>query len=123
MTMIDTITRIYLDLPPKILRPDKDNGYSPGAPHYRARLGGPDGEIIAEHTPTPFFDAARKLLARGITGTLEMWDTERPYARLRGDIAEMAKLTVIETDMVGPYIARHRPFPARGIGSRLADQG
>lgn len=117
------VTRIYLDLPPKILRPRKDNGYSPGAPHYRARLGGLDGEIIVQHTPTPFFDAARVLLSKRVTGTLEMWDGERSYPRMRGDIAKMAKLTVIETDTVGPTIARHVPFPAHGIGSKTADQG
>src|SRR5262245_59192075 len=110
------VTRIYIDLPPKIVRPRKRDDYkTPEAPHYCGRLGSPDGEILVNHTPTPVLDAARALAARGITGILEMWDSERPYARLRGDIQEMAGLTVIETDKVGPYFAKYVPFPGRGM--------
>jgi hypothetical protein len=106
------VTRIYLDLPPKLVRPQKRNGYKTGeAPHYVARLHGPAGEIIVKDTPIPFLDAARILLQRGVTGILELWDSERPYPRMRGDIAEMAKLTVVENDKTGPLFGKYQPFP------------
>src|SRR5690242_10863323 len=77
-------TRIYLELP---LR------YSSRGPRYSARLGRPDGELIVIDTLTPFFDSARALRPRGLTGRLEMWDSERPYPRMSGDIEALAKLT------------------------------
>jgi hypothetical protein len=104
--------RIYLDLPPRIVPPRKRGGYKTGeAPLYRARLGHKDGEIIVEGSSTPFLDAARILTARGETGSLEMWDSERTYPRMKGDIAEMAKLTVVENDKGGPILGKYKPFP------------
>jgi hypothetical protein len=94
---------------------------APHAPRYSARLHSPDGEVIVESSPTPFFAAARLLRARGMIGQIELWDTQRPFPRTRGDIAAMAGLTVIETDEAGPYIARHMPFPAERRNSRTGD--
>ena len=110
------ITRIYIDLPPKLVRPQKRDGYKTGeAPQYTARLHSPDGEIIVDGSSTPFFATARKLQQRGVTGILEMWDSVLPFARLRQDIDEAARLTVIETDKIGPHLAKYQPFPGRGL--------
>jgi hypothetical protein len=57
-----------------------------------------DGPRLLNSTKLPFLDGARALLNLGHTGALEMWDYERPYPRMRGDIEKAAKLTVREDD-------------------------
>lgn len=89
-------------------------------PCYRARLNSPTGELIVESSTQPFLDAARVLLARGMTGSVEMWDSVLPYARLRGDIAALARLTVTEGDRP-PTFSRWKPFAERRERSKTAE--
>lgn len=67
--------------------------YGSRGPMYRVEL---DGEILIEGTHIPFYDGARALAAKGLTGDFEMCDHVRPYARMRGAIEQAAKLTVSE---------------------------
>jgi hypothetical protein len=84
-------------------------------PCYRAHLASSAGEILVESSTQPFLDAARVLLARGYTGTAELWDSERPYARMRGKIEQLAMLNVTEGNRP-PRFNRWRPFAGvRGV--------
>ena len=89
-------------------------------PCYRARLNSPAGELIIESSTQPFLDAARVLRARGMTGSAEMWDSVLPYARMRGDIASLAKLTVKEGDGP-PRFRRWQPFAADRVWPKTAE--
>jgi hypothetical protein len=89
-------------------------------PCYRARLGSPTGEIIIESSTQPFFHAARVLVARGIIGGTEVWDNVLPYARMRGDITALAKLTVEEGDGP-PRYRRRQPFASGRVGSKTSE--
>ena len=76
-----------------------------------------DGERIVKRSTQPFFDGCRVLDRRGLTGPAEMWG-KQDFARMRGDIQEMAKLTVEERDRGGLRVGRWKPFPV--ASSRLA---
>lgn len=91
-------------------------------PCYCAWLGSQTGEPIIESSTQPFLDAARVLLARGITGPAELWDSVLPYARMRGDIAALAELTVTEGDDP-PRFSRWKPFAPRRVWSKTAESG
>jgi hypothetical protein len=69
-----------------------------GPGRFNARLGSPDGEVLVTSSREPALAAARVLIGRGFdpAATLEMWDRERPYPRLRGVLDVMAGQTVIE---------------------------
>ncbi|QIG48807.1 hypothetical protein G5V57_14365 [Nordella sp. HKS 07] len=71
-------------------------GFGARGPRYQVRMNKPDGMIIVESTREPLFAAARVLLARGITGKLELWDFTRSFCRMQGDIERLARLTVAE---------------------------
>ena len=88
-------TKIYI----KVLK-------TPG--HYEARLGSPVGEVLCPSTRTPLLDGCRVLASHGLTGPVELWDSERPYPRMRADIAKAAKLTVKEGSGRLEY-ARYEP--------------
>jgi len=55
-----------------------------------------NGAELLSGTAVPFFDGARALAAKGLTGAFEMWDHERPYPRMMGVIEKAAQLTVRE---------------------------
>jgi hypothetical protein len=103
-------THVYIDLPPRI---------GSKGPRYTARLGSPDGEIIA-NSLTPLLTSSRVLFVRGIVGRVELWDSERPYARASGEIEKLMALTVRETRTRGPEFERLIPIgvptPASEIG-------
>lgn len=67
-----------------------------------------DGEVLVASTPVPFFDGARALAEKGLTGNFEMWDRERPYPRMKGLIEVAAKLTVNEGEK-RPTIVKWTP--------------
>ena len=55
-----------------------------------------DGEVIVENSITPEFDACRVLLARGLTGKLDIFDAVTKKLCMTVDIEKGAKLTVVE---------------------------
>ncbi len=106
-------TRIYIGKP----------RISKRGPLYCARLGSPEGPVLVRSTLEPLLAGARALLARGITGQAELWDDETPYARISGDIEELAKLTVREDETTSPTFVRWRAFPAARQRSRKPESG
>lgn len=93
------IHRVWLLLPPRA---------SSRGPRYDVLLD--TSECLVSGSLTPLLDGARALLARGITGHLELWDASCPYPRMWGDVETLARLTVEESKTVGPRFAGWRPF-------------
>jgi hypothetical protein len=75
-------------------------------PVYNARLHTPHGEIIVSSIE-PLFAACRELVKRGITGHVRKFRDGELCAE--GGIERFAKLTVCETDKIGPYLGKWRP--------------
>ena len=55
------------------------------------------GETLVEGVRNPIFDACRALLARGITGRLEVWRPGKPSAPMQLDIEKGAGAVIVET--------------------------
>ena len=68
------------------------------------------GEVIIANAKCPTLDACRVLVARGVTGTLEVWWKGATFAATRTDIEKGAGWTVIESRLVGPRFAKWQPF-------------
>jgi hypothetical protein len=77
---------------------------------YEARL---DGEVVTI-SKTPFLSAARVLLEQGHSPDtiLAMSRAVSDTGSLRATLGAAAKLTVMETETVGPRFGRYRPPPA-----------
>jgi|GEM_PF-2391719 len=86
-------------------------------PLYDARLNGIDGDILVTGSTEPLFDAARVLHAQGVEGHLEMWDPATPYPRMRGLIANLARLSVREGNEDGPRFCRFKEHPEVALAS------
>jgi len=77
---------------------------------YNVHLGSQDGELIVRNAFDPEFAACRVLLARGLTGKLEVWRPGSAFASLIiRDIAKGAQLTIREDAKRGPCTVKHRP--------------
>ena len=70
-----------------------------------------EGEVIVKNSKDAECDAARALLARGMTGKLTMVDAKTGKPRTFINIEKAAKLTVSETRSHGPRFARWTPNP------------
>ena len=70
-----------------------------------------DGETIAANSKDAECQAARVLLARGITGKLTMLDAVTMKPRTIIDIEKAAKVTVRESDRHGLSFIKWRPSP------------
>src|SRR5689334_8456489 len=57
-----------------------------------------DGQTIVSRSHDPEYDAARALLARGLTGHFETIDGKTGQRRMRFDVAKAARLCVVEED-------------------------
>jgi hypothetical protein len=102
-------TRIYIDGLPR---------YTNRGARYVVRLQ--DGPVLLTDAAEPLTDGARALVALGITGSVELWDAERPYPQISGDIERLAGITVKDDRKTSPRFAPWRPFapdaPRRGDG-------
>jgi hypothetical protein len=77
------------------------------------------GEVeLVTNSRDPEHDAARVMLARGLTGTLQLRDAETGIIRTRWNIERAAKLSVVEEDRDGLRIRKHRPSPSPRSESR-----
>jgi hypothetical protein len=68
------------------------------------------GTLLVERSRDPECDAARALVAKGITGTLTLLDGKTGLPRLTLDIEKAAKLTVREDRGLGPLFVRYVPW-------------
>jgi len=69
------------------------------------------GEILVEGHRNPIFDACRALLARGITGRLEVWRRRKTSADMQLDIERGAGLAICETATKSLQVVPWRPRP------------
>jgi hypothetical protein len=81
--------------------------------------------LLIENTRNPEYDACRVLLAKGITGRLEVWRAGTTFPASSIDIERGAGWTISETEEHGPRLVRWRRFEDRdGIAvSRCDGQG
>ena len=70
-----------------------------------------EGEVIVKNSKDAECDAARALLARGMTGKLTMVDAKTGRPRTIINIEKAAKLTVSETRSHGPRFVSWTPNP------------
>lgn len=68
-----------------------------------------DGETIVNRSRTPEHDFARVLLARGVTGKVQLVDPDGS-PRMVVDVERMAPWTVVEDDRRGLRLVRWKPF-------------
>jgi hypothetical protein len=69
------------------------------------------GAVLIEDCWNPEFETCRALVARGVTGRLEVWRTDKPYPdMIVPDIEEGARWTVEENASRGPLIVPWRPW-------------
>jgi hypothetical protein len=81
---------------------------------YSVRFGNPDGPTIVEDALDPEHAACRVLQKSGVSGSLEVWDQERPYARMRiRSIAAAARITTRDDNVRGPIAVKYRPLTLR----------
>ena len=78
--------------------PDGRDWYTDRGLLLRARLGDPDGGVLADRVHNAICETCRMLMSRGIVGAFETWKEGVPYACMRGDIETTAGLTVKEPD-------------------------
>lgn len=77
---------------------------------YNVHFGAPDGEQIATNVFDPEYAACRALVARGVTGRLEVWRPGSAFASsIIRDIAKGALLTIREDAQRGPCTVKYRP--------------
>jgi hypothetical protein len=104
--------RIYIE--PTSIRAERGQRYRV---HFQ-------GAVLIDETWNPEFEACRALLARGVSGRLEVWRPRGSFPGLILDIAKAARLNVEESATVGARIVPWVPF-AMGAGSetRASDEG
>ncbi len=71
-----------------------------------------EGAVLIEDTWNPEFEACRALVARGVTGRLDVWRAGKTHPdMIVPDIEVGARWTVVENDREGPVVKRWEPFP------------
>jgi hypothetical protein len=85
---------------------------------YRVHHG---GAVLIEHTWNPEYDAARALVAKGVTGRVEVWRAGKPHADTTFIAERAAKLTIEENEKVGPRLIPWKAFAGLPGRSETAD--
>jgi len=111
------------DLPHKIvIEPTSIRGER--GQYYRVHF---QGAVLLDEVWNPELDACRALVARGVTGRLEVWRFGKAHPdMLIRDITKAAEWTVVENENHGPRFARWRPLPeqlSQNASSRAAGLG
>jgi hypothetical protein len=70
------------------------------------------GEPIVTHSHDPECDLARALLARGVTGVVDVIDGVTGKPRSRVNIEKAARLRVEDGTASTPHFAKWKPFPS-----------
>jgi hypothetical protein len=89
--------------------------YGERGPVYRVMYA---GEVLRARARCPLFEACRALLAKGITGRLELWRAGKATFDAACDIEVGAQHTIIETAEVSLRLAKWVPVSPEAI-SRL----
>jgi hypothetical protein len=97
-------------------------------PHFTGEYTGRywtrcDGEEFSARQP--FFEAARKLLAKGVPPETEltMWRDGEATWSLKSTVGAAAKLTVREDEKRGPEFRLYEPFSRDRISPLAAEKG
>jgi hypothetical protein len=85
---------------------------------YRVLYG---GEIMIWDTWNPEHDAARALVAKGITGTVEVWRDGKVVSTM--DAERAAERTIVENANVGPRLSEWVPFSPYSVAPPAAVSG
>jgi hypothetical protein len=75
-----------------------------------------DGEVIVTSSRVPECDAARVLLARGVTGSLAIVGADTGKHRTTLNIEAAAKLTVAESRRHSPRFVKWKPYATGAEG-------
>jgi hypothetical protein len=86
-----------------------------GGPVYRVTY---DGQTLLARCRCPLLDACRALLAKGVTGRLELCSPGSASFDVSIDIEEGAKWTILETETESLRLVRWTPSPWKGISRR-----
>jgi hypothetical protein len=86
--------------------------------HYRVTH---DGEVLIEDTWTPEYDAARALVARGVTGRVEVWRDGKVASTM--DVERAAGTTIVENSNAGPRLSQWTPFSPYSVAPPAAVSG
>src|SRR6185295_14236546 len=87
--------------------------------HYRVLHA---GQVLTEDCWCPEYDAARALVAKGVTGKVEVVREGKVVSTM--DVEGVAKLTIVENANVGPRLRTWVPFspysvaPPAGVSGR-----
>jgi hypothetical protein len=85
----------------------------------RYRVNDEDGRVLVASTCDPEFAAARALLAKGVTGQLEVWRASAVFPSMVLDIETAAGLRTLETEVEGPKFVKWRPPPSESALPRF----
>jgi hypothetical protein len=77
-----------------------------------------NGAVLIERSRSPELDACRALLARGISGKLQVWRPGKTAHDMQLDIERAAGWTVLENEREGPRLVRWRPYALDAVLSR-----
>lgn len=69
-----------------------------------------EGSVVVTGTLMPLLDGCRALAGLGLSGPVELWDTERPYPRMRSTVQAGALLSVTEGERSAARFIPWRPF-------------
>jgi hypothetical protein len=92
--------------------------YGARGPAYRVMYG---GGVLIEACRCPLFDSCRALLARGVTGRLELWRAGKTTFDAACDIQVGAQYTVIESETESVRLVRWSPSPWNAISRRSVE--
>jgi hypothetical protein len=82
-------------------------GYGQAGARYRVMTE--TGRVLIASSRVPAFDAARALLAEGVTGRLEVWRPQGTHPAMVLGIQRGAELTVLEGERQGPRFGAWKP--------------
>jgi hypothetical protein len=91
------VTRVFIEL----------TSYGQAGARYRVTTEA--GRVLVASSRTPALDAARALLAEGVTGRLQVWRPSGTSPAMNVDIERAATLTVLEGDRQGPRFGAWKP--------------
>jgi hypothetical protein len=88
-------------------------GYGPTGARYR--VTDENGRVLVSASRVPEYDAARVLVAEGVTGRLEVWRATATSPAMILDIEWAARMTVEENTTTSPTLRKWKPQDDPGL--------
>ena len=89
--------------------------YGVRGPVYRVKYA---DEVLISACRCPLLDSCRALLARGITGRLELWRVGKATFDVACEVQVGAQYTVVESETESVRLARWSPAPWNAVSRR-----